>query len=132
LKRYGLSQKERIKSKKNIDQIFSSGKILISEDHRIKAVYLIDKEAEESGVKIAAVVSKKNGNAVWRNRVKRLIKTSYRLNKERLVNFCRKKRILILIVFSAFSVTERLNKKIEIKDIMPGIDEILNRIESSA
>lgn len=132
MKRYGLSQKERIKSKKNIDQIFSSGKILISEDHRIKAVYLIDKEAEESGVKIAAVVSKKNGNAVWRNRVKRLIKTSYRLNKERLVNFCRKKRILILIVFSAFSVTERLNKKIEIKDIMPGIDEILNRIESSA
>jgi len=132
LKRYGLSPKERIKSKKNIDQIFSSGKILISEDHRIKAVYLIDKEAEESGVKIAAVVSKKNGNAVWRNRVKRLIKTSYRMNKERLVNFCRKKRILILIVFSAFSVTERLNKKIEIKDIMPGIDEILNRIESSA
>ena len=132
MKRYGLSPKERIKSKKIIDQIFSSGKILISEDHRIKAVYLIDKEAEESGVKIAAVVSKKNGNAVWRNRVKRLIKTSYRLNKERLVNFCRKKRILILIVFSAFSVTERLNKKIEIKDIMPGIDEILNRIESSA
>ena len=132
MKRYGLSPKERIKSKKNIDQIFSSGKILISEDHRIKAVYLIDKEAEESGVKIAAVVSKKNGNAVWRNRVKRLIKTSYRMNKERLVNFCRKKRILILIVFSAFSVTERLNKKIEIKDIMPGIDEILNRIESSA
>ena len=132
MKRYGLSPKERIKSKKNIDQIFSSGKILISEDHRIKAVYLIDKEAEESGVKIAAVVSKKNGNAVWRNRVKRLIKTSYRLNKERLVNFCRKKRILILIVFSTFSVTERLNKKIEIKDIMPGIDEILNRIESSA
>jgi len=132
LKRYGLSPKERIKSKKIIDQIFSSGKILISEDHRIKAVYLIDKEAEESGVKIAAVVSKKNGNAVWRNRVKRLIKTSYRMNKERLVNFCRKKRILILIVFSTFSVTERLNKKIEIKDIMPGIDEILNRIESSA
>ena len=132
MKRYDLSSKERIKSKKNIDKIFTSGKILISEDHRIKAVYLIDKEAEESGVKIAAVVSKKNGNAVWRNRVKRLIKTSYRLNKERLVNFCRKKRILILIVFSAFSVTERLNKKIEIKDIMPGIDEILNRIESSA
>jgi len=132
LKRYDLSSKERIKSKKNIDKIFTSGKILISEDHRIKAVYLIDKEAEESGVKIAAVVSKKNGNAVWRNRVKRLIKTSYRMNKERLVNFCRKKRILILIVFSTFSVTERLNKKIEIKDIMPGIDEILNRIESSA
>ena len=59
MKRYGLSPKERIKSKKNIDQIFSSGKILISEDHRIKAVYLIDKEAEESGVKIGAVVSKK-------------------------------------------------------------------------
>ena len=132
MKRYDLSSKERIKSKKNIDKIFTSGKILISEDHRIKAVYLIDKEAEESGVKIAAVVSKKNGNAVWRNRVKRLIKTSYRMNKERLVNFCRKKRILILIVFSTFSVTERLNKKIEIKDIMPGIDEILNRIESSA
>lgn len=129
MKQYGLSQKERIKSKKSFDDLFTSGKILISKDQKIKAIFLLDKKAEEVGVKVAAVVSKKNGKAVWRNRVKRLIRTSYRLNKERLTNFCKEKSILLRIVFSAFSITEETTNRVRLKDIMPGVMELMQQIE---
>jgi ribonuclease P protein component len=131
LKQYGLSPKERIKSKKSFNEIFTTGKVLISKDHTIKATYIVDTKAEECGVKIAAAVSKKHGKAVWRNRVKKLIRTSYRLNKERLINFCKEKRILLRVVFSTYSVNEQAMKKIRLKDIMPGVVELMNRIESS-
>jgi len=130
LKQYSLSQKERIKSKKSFNELFTSGNVLISKDQKIKAVYIVDKKAEELGVKIAAAVSKKNGKAVWRNRVKRLIRTSYRLNKEKLINFCREKRILLRIVFSTYSMTEQTMKKIKLKDIMPGVVELMTQIEN--
>lgn len=129
MKQYGLSKKERIKSRKSLDDLFTSGKILISKDQKIKAVYLVDEKAKEVGVKIAAAVSKKNGKAVWRNSVKRLIRTSYRLNKKRLTSFCKEKSILLRIVFSAFSLTEETAVKIKLKDIMPGVSELMQRIE---
>jgi ribonuclease P protein component len=131
LKRYGLSPKERIKSKKSFDEIFTTGKVLISEDHKIKAVYIVNKKAEECGVKIAAAVSKKHGEAVWRNRVKKLIRTSYRLNKEIFANFCKEKSFLLMIVFSTISITERTTKNIKLIDIMPGVVELMQRIESN-
>ena len=82
-KQQGLSPAERIKSKKDFDELYSSGKILISSNKKIKAIFLI-KDNPDEGVKIAAVVSKKLGNAVWRNRIKRLIKETYRLNKQEI------------------------------------------------
>jgi ribonuclease P protein component len=129
LKQYGLSPKERIKNKKSFDDLFTSGKVLISKDRKIKAVYLVDEKTKEVGVKIAAAVSKKNGKAVWRNRVKRLIRTSYRLNKERLTNFCREKSVLLRVVFSAFSLTEETADKIRLKEIMPAVVELMQQIE---
>ena len=129
MKQYGLSQKERIKSKKSFDDLFTSGKVLFSKDQKIKAIYLVDKRADEVGIKIAVAVSKKNGKAVWRNRVKRLIRTSYRLNKERLTNYCKEKRILLRIVFSAFSITEEKMNKARLKDIMPGVIELIHQVE---
>jgi ribonuclease P protein component len=130
LKRYGLSPKERIKSKKSFNEIFTTGRVLISKDQKIKATYIADSKSEECGVKIAAAVSKKHGKAVWRNRVKRLIRISYRLNKERLTNFCKEKNILLRIVFSTFSITERNMKKIKLSDILPDVVDIMQKIEN--
>jgi ribonuclease P protein component len=104
LKRYGLSAKERIKSKKDFDKIFSSGSVIYSSSKIIKAVYIVEKADKNEGVRIAVAVGKRLGIAVWRNRIKRLVKESYRLNKEILLEICSKKNILLKIVFSPNSL----------------------------
>jgi ribonuclease P protein component len=129
-KRFSLSAKERIKSKKDFEQLFSSGQTIYSNDKKIKAIYLAEKNSHTDGVKIAAVVSKKAGKAVWRNRVKRLIKEVYRLNKENLTLICSEKKIQLKIIFAANRMNELNQRKIILDDLMPGILEVMVRIKN--
>ncbi len=126
-KKQGLSSNERIKSKKDFDDLYTSGKVLFSKDQKLKAIYIISDNTAE--VKIAAVVSKKSGNAVWRNRVKRLIKEAYRLNKEEIIKASQNAGKNLKIIFSAFALSEKKNKKIELKDISPGVLELMNSVK---
>ena len=73
---------------------------LFSSDRLIK-VHFICAESNAAEIKIAAAVSKKAGKAVWRNRVKRLIKESYRLNKKVVIRKSIKEKNSI--TFSFFS-----------------------------
>lgn len=129
MKKFGLSSSERIKSRNDFKKIFNTGKALLSSDKRIKALYVIEK-SEKPGVKIAVAVYKKLGSAVWRNRVKRLIKTAYRLNKEILLSLSSKKNILIKIIFSPVNISQKNFSKIRLDDVMPGINEIILKFKS--
>ena len=129
-KQQGLSSGERIKSKKDFNELYTSGKILISSDQKIKAIYLI-KENSEKIVKIAAVVSKKLGKAVWRNRVKRLIKEAYRLNKQEIISSSINAGKNIKLIFSAYALSEKKNKKIGLNEIVPGVLEALSIIKKT-
>jgi ribonuclease P protein component len=126
----GLSSSERIKSKKDFEELYSSGKIIFSSDQKIKAIYLIKKNTIE-GIKIAAVVSKKIGNAVWRNRVKRLIKEAYRLNKEEIISSAGKAGKNIKLIISAFALSEKKNRKIGLNEIVPGVLDVMNQIKKT-
>jgi ribonuclease P protein component len=130
LKRFGLPAGERIKSRTDFENLYRSGKIIISHDKKIKAVYLINK-AEHGDIKIAAVVSSKAGNAVWRNRIKRLIRVSYRQNKENLFNLCLLKNLVLKIIFSPYRFNEKNNSLVIIDDVMPGMKDVLFKIERS-
>ena len=77
-------KKEKLKSKKRIEQLFIEGKNVTS--FPLKLIYL--ENTLPNGVKVQAgmAVSKKRfKSAVKRNRVKRLLREAYRVNKSLVV-----------------------------------------------
>jgi ribonuclease P protein component len=130
LKKFGISYKEKLKKKRDFEKIFEQGSLIFSFDKKIKAVYTIEKDSDQPGVKIAAAVSSKSGIAVWRNRVKRLIKESYRLNKTALLEICTSKNILLKIIFSPYQLNQKNNKHVNLKDIMPGVLDLMIHLKS--
>lgn len=129
MKNFSLTSNERVKKKNDFEKVYSSAKILFSSDLLIKSLYTIDPEKQFLGIKIAAAVSKKAGKAVWRNRVKRLIKECYRLNKHALLNKALQKNLSLLIIFSPNRLSESKNKKISLSEISIGMIELINKIE---
>ena len=130
MKKYGLPARKRIKKKKDFELIFSSGKFVPSANKKIKAIFLVEENNEIPEIKIAAAVSKKHGNAVWRNKFKRLVRESYRLNKEILTGTCLEKKLLLNIIFSPLSLNQKNNKNIYLNDVGSDMVEILTRIKN--
>lgn len=127
MKRFSLTRNERVKKKRDFEKIYNAANVLFSSDRLFK-VHFIYTESDAAEIKIAAAVSKKAGKAVWRNRVKRLIKESYRLNKKVLLEKVLKKKIQLLLVFSPNRLSEASNKKIYLHDVSPGVVELMNKI----
>jgi len=129
LKQFGLSSKERIKSKNEFDLVYSAGEILFSSSQKFKAVFFIQKESETSGIKTAFAVSRKSGIAVWRNRIKRLLRESYRLNKKAIYSEVELKKLRVFIVFSPNTINQKNSRKILLKEVMPEVIDLMNRIK---
>ena len=70
-----LPKKEILRGRKNIDGVFLNGSRFTS--NGITALWM-----NSISRKVAFFVSTKAGNAVTRNKIKRLLRESYRLNKE--------------------------------------------------
>lgn len=128
MKNFSLSRNERVKKKKDFNRIFNYGKVTYTSDYLLKAIFIVDSDVTNIGVKIAAAVSKKAGKAVWRNRVKRLIKEAYRINKHQILNIARQKNLCISIIFSPNKLNEINNSKIKLNNVLPGIVELINKI----
>lgn len=130
MKLFGLSVKERIKKKKEFDLVYTKGEVIFSSSLRLKVIFYVNKNSDEVGVKTAYAISRKSGKAVWRNRLKRLLRESYRLNKQILKNFCEDKNINLLLVFSSNTLNEEKNKKINLRTIMPDVLDLMNKIKA--
>jgi ribonuclease P protein component len=82
---FSFPKKEKLKSKKGIEQLFAEG-IAIT-NYPIKLVYLKTSFDDGSKCKVGVTASKRNfKSAVKRNRIKRLMRESYRLNKHLIFN----------------------------------------------
>ena len=93
-----FKKSERISRKSEIDILFDRGNAFIS--YPLRVVYVEQKPL--SGAAIAVLVSvpkKKIKHAVQRNRIKRLIREAYRLNKAALIQHCTEKECGLLIAF---------------------------------
>ncbi len=82
---FEYSKKDKLKSKKLIEQLFTEGKAVTVFPMRL--VYLKTEFDDDSILKTGVSVSKRlHKNAVDRNRIKRLLREAYRLNKPQYFN----------------------------------------------
>tara|TARA_B100000809_G_scaffold178771_2_gene176420 strand:- start:2763 stop:3140 length:378 start_codon:yes stop_codon:yes gene_type:complete len=82
---FSYPKKEKLKSQKGIEQLFSEGKSVSA--YPLRMVYLKSEFDDNTKFKTGVTVSKRNfKNAVDRNRIKRLLREAYRLNKAMYFN----------------------------------------------
>jgi len=78
-------KKEKLKSEILIRRVFEDGKSISS--YPVKLIYLPINDHSKVNIQCGVTVSKRNfKSAVKRNRIKRLLRESYRLNKEEIFN----------------------------------------------
>jgi ribonuclease P protein component len=78
-------KKEKLKSKKLFELLFEEGQSVAS--YPIKLLFVRTELSEDVTIQVGVTVAKKNfKSAVKRNRIKRLVRESYRLNKHRFFN----------------------------------------------
>lgn len=83
-KRFGLSKSERLKSRKQIDALFAGGKNF--SQFPIRVSYQLMPAADKPVLQIGVTASKRYfKKAVDRNRIKRLLREAYRLQKEEML-----------------------------------------------
>jgi len=128
VKKHGLSKSERIKSKNDFEKVFSVGKKIYSSDKRFKATYFFDTINERGLVKAAFAVHKRAGKAVWRNRVKRLLRESYRLNKHLLNDSLNLSERNLFVVFAPNTINEKIASKIKLNEVMPAMIDLMNKL----
>jgi ribonuclease P protein component len=87
-KEFALGKNEKLKSRKQIDVLFAGGKTFMSFPLRVSYQLAPIEEGEKSGIQIGVSASKRNfKRAVDRNRIKRLLREAYRLQKKDIVTF---------------------------------------------
>ena len=98
---------EKLKSKKGIEKLFSEGKSVSA--YPLRMVYVKNGELNKVGVS----VSKRNFKlAVDRNRIKRLLREAYRLNKNQFIEAdVTDYSIMILFINKDFPDFELVNEK---------------------
>ncbi|MEL6916731.1 MAG: ribonuclease P protein component [Bacteroidota bacterium] len=82
---FSFPKKEKLKSKKTIELLFSEGSSVSA--YPLKLIYIQTQLPENVKIQAGVAVPKKSfKSAVKRNRIKRLVRESYRLNKHMVFN----------------------------------------------
>lgn len=83
--KFTYSKAEKLKSKKLFEQLFAEGKSIAN--YPLRLIYVKTVLKETIPIKVGVTVSKRNfKSAVKRNRIKRILRESYRCNKSIVFN----------------------------------------------
>jgi ribonuclease P protein component len=127
LKSYTLSKEERLRFNKDFQRVYSEGKQFSSSNNKLRVNYYFESSINEVGIKAAFVVSKKAGNAVWRNRIKRLLRAVFRTNKLELRKYCLENNFLLYLIFSPKTLNQKQNKKVNLNFIVEDFIDLLQK-----
>lgn len=111
---FKYSQKDKLKSKKLIEKLFLEGKAVTV--FPLRLVYLKTSFENGSLIKTSVSVSKKlHKNAVDRNKIKRLMREAYRLNKPKYFNNSSTQYAFMILYISKEKTTfDSLNTKTQL------------------
>lgn len=98
-KQFTLGKNERLKSRKDIEQLFSSGQRLNSSLFRVSYIFRNETVADDPVKFGVAVSSRYFKKAVDRNRIKRLVREAWRLQKNELKQQLSEQRRLLHVFF---------------------------------
>lgn len=125
LQRYTLQKHQILRSKKEIEFLFENGKSI--QEYPLKAIYLFVPKNDvlnEDRFRVLFVVPKRNiKKAAHRNRIKRKIKESFRLQQFHL-NVPDNQICLLALIY-----TEKTKDEIILKQIDNAVLNILKRIK---
>ena len=123
--RYTYNKDEKLKSQKAIEQLFAEGKSVSA--YPLRMVYLDN----QSQLKVGVSVSKRNFKlAVHRNRVKRLLREGYRLNKNLLIdNKLSHYTLMILYISKEMPDFKTIDKKM--KALLSKFNDQVSNIEKN-
>ncbi len=112
---HSLKKAERLCSKKVIDKLFSEGESFLAFPLKVvfKATELPQPVPVQAGFSVSKKIFKR---AVKRNRIKRLMREAYRLNKQLLPVLAEKQQIAVFFIFigkelPSFAQVEKAMKK---------------------
>lgn len=90
MKAHSYGRKEKLKRRKQIEAVFAGGRSLGA--HPLRLVYLVQPNETGAEVQVGVSASRRHfKKAVDRNRVKRLLREAWRLNKQPLLDHARAK-----------------------------------------
>jgi len=125
-KRFTFKSKERLKSKKQIDRLFTEGKSFFI--YPFKVFYYIEDRQEDYPVKILFSVPKKRfKRANKRNLIRRRVKEIYRLKKpDFYLKLPKNKQIYIAIIYSTQSILKSKEMEPAFKKVLLQLVEKVN------
>lgn len=95
---FSFGKKEKLKSRKHLDELFAAGKSFAV--FPIKIFYAEVKANIDFQVKVGVGATKRNfKKSVDRNKVKRLLREAYRVNKQPLLDFANEKKKNVSVFF---------------------------------
>ena len=123
---YSFSKAEHLCGEKKITRLHAEGSAFIV--YPLRIVYCVFAEEDEFPAKVMVSVPKKRfKRAVKRNRLKRLIRESYRLNKHILLDTLIEKKIQVHISFQYVS-----NEELQFDYIEKRMKTALNKIKEAS
>ena len=113
---------EHLCGEKRITELFTQGEAFMA--YPLRVVYILQPKTDVEPVSVMVSVPKKRfKRAVKRNRIKRLMREAYRLNKQKLVGLIEEKEMQIHIAFNYVS-----NDELDFETIEKKMKQALNKL----
>lgn len=131
-KLFTLNAAERLKSRKLMEHVFKTGTRWNKFPYRI--TYIVDNETEDGFIKFGCSAPIRHfKKAVDRNRVKRLMKEAFRLEKHLLVERLKQKnaRLVIFVIYTAPGLPKFVTIKTAMDELVLKLKEEIQYYEGS-